>query len=51
MGLLAANGEVEGSAIFEGKELVNLPNAELNKIRAECAVDSVCSRLFNLSNT
>ena len=35
MGLLAANGEVEGSAIFEDKELVNLPNAELNKIRAE----------------
>ena len=35
MGLLAAKGEVEGSAIFEGKELVNLPNAELNKIRAE----------------
>ncbi|MBF1220892.1 MAG: ABC transporter ATP-binding protein [Haemophilus parainfluenzae] len=35
MGLLAANGDVEGSAIFEGKELVNLPNAELNKIRAE----------------
>ena len=35
MGLLAANGEVEGSAMFEDKELVNLPNAELNKIRAE----------------
>ena len=35
MGLLAANGEVDGSAIFQGKELVNLPNAELNKIRAE----------------
>ena len=35
MGLLAANGEVEGSAMFEGKELVNLPNTELNKIRAE----------------
>ena len=35
MSLLAANGEVEGSAIFEDKELVNLPNAELNKIRAE----------------
>ena len=35
MGLLAANGEVEGSAMFEGKELVNLSNAELNKIRAE----------------
>ena len=35
MDLLAANGKVEGSAIFEGKELVNLPNAELNKIRAE----------------
>ena len=26
---------MEGSAIFEGKELVNLPKAELNKIRAE----------------
>lgn len=35
MGLLAANGTVEGSAIFQGKELVNLPKAELNKIRAE----------------
>ena len=35
MGVLATNGEVEGSAMFEGKELVNLPNAELNKIRAE----------------
>ena len=35
MGLLAANGTVEGSAIFEDKELVNLPKAELNKIRAE----------------
>ena len=35
MGLLAANGTVEGSAIFGGKELVNLPKAELNKIRAE----------------
>lgn len=35
MGLLADNSEVEGSAIFEGKELVNLPKAELNKIRAE----------------
>ena len=35
MGLLAANGEVEGSAIFQGTELVHLPNAELNKIRAE----------------
>ena len=35
MGLLATNGTVEGSAIFEGKELVNLPKAELNKIRAE----------------
>ena len=35
LGFLAAFGVVEGSAIFEGKELVNLPNAELNKIRAE----------------
>lgn len=34
MGLLADNGKVEGSAIFEGKQLVNLPKNELNKIRA-----------------
>ena len=34
MGLLAANGIVSGSAKFRGKELVNLPTAELNKIRA-----------------
>ncbi|AUI65326.1 MULTISPECIES: ABC transporter ATP-binding protein [Glaesserella] len=34
MGLLAANGIVSGSAKFRGKELVNLPTSELNKIRA-----------------
>ncbi len=34
MGLLAENGYVSGSAKFNGKELVNLPNSELNKIRA-----------------
>ena len=35
MGLLAANGEVSGSALFDGKQLVGLPVKELNKIRAE----------------
>ncbi|NBH75880.1 ABC transporter ATP-binding protein [Rodentibacter pneumotropicus] len=35
MGLLAQNGKVSGSAIFDGTQLVNLPTAQLNKIRAE----------------
>ena len=35
MGLLAANGIVSGSALFDGIQLVNLPTAKLNKIRAE----------------
>lgn len=35
MGLLAKNGVISGSAKFEGKEILNLPEHELNKIRAE----------------
>lgn len=35
MGLLAPNGKVSGSAMFNGTQLVNLPTNELNKIRAE----------------
>lgn len=35
MGLLAKNGQISGSARFEGKEILNLPEKELNKIRAE----------------
>ncbi|SHO55940.1 ABC transporter ATP-binding protein [Vibrio quintilis] len=34
MGLLAKNGKISGSAQFEGKEILNLPEKELNKIRA-----------------
>lgn len=34
MGLLANNGRVSGSAMFEGKEILNLPEHELNTIRA-----------------
>ncbi|KLV04720.1 oligopeptide transporter ATP-binding component [Photobacterium aquae] len=35
MGLLAKNGMIGGSAKFEGREILNLPEKELNKIRAE----------------
>jgi oligopeptide transport system ATP-binding protein len=35
MGLLAKNGHISGSARFEGKEILNLPEAQLNKVRAE----------------
>ena len=35
MGLLADNGRIEGSAKFNGKEILNLPKKELNRLRAE----------------
>ena len=35
MGLLAKNGMISGSAKFEGREILNLPEKELNRIRAE----------------
>lgn len=35
MGLLASNGHIKGSALFNGKEILNLPEKKLNKIRAE----------------
>ncbi len=35
MGLLAKNGKIYGSAGFHGREILNLPEKELNKIRAE----------------
>ena len=33
MGLLAKNGRAEGSVLFKGKEILNLPVKELNEIR------------------
>ncbi|UOO76885.1 oligopeptide ABC transporter ATP-binding protein OppD [Neisseria sp. Dent CA1/247] len=35
MGLLAKNGQTSGSAVFNGREILCLPERELNKIRAE----------------
>lgn len=35
MGLLADNGRIEGSARFNGNEILNLPTQELNHLRAE----------------
>lgn len=34
MGLLAANGRIDGEAWFNGKPLLNLPERELNRLRA-----------------
>ncbi len=35
MGLLAANGRTGGSAHFNGKSILNLPEAQMNRLRAE----------------
>ncbi len=35
MGLLAKNGYTSGKALFNGKDILQLTNAELNKVRAE----------------
>ena len=35
MGLLAKNGRTQGSVLFEGKEILGLPEKQLNRIRAE----------------
>src|SRR4051812_8741202 len=35
IGLLAKNGYSSGSVKFEGQEILNLPEAKLNKVRAE----------------
>lgn len=35
MGLLARNGKIGGSAIFNGREILNLKEKALNKMRAE----------------
>ncbi|MFD1803415.1 ABC transporter ATP-binding protein [Mixta tenebrionis] len=35
MGLLASNGTITGSARFNGSEILNLPEKQLNRLRAE----------------
>ncbi|MBK4713919.1 MULTISPECIES: ABC transporter ATP-binding protein [Tenebrionibacter/Tenebrionicola group] len=35
MGLLAANGRASGTARFNGKNILNLPQAQMNRLRAE----------------
>ena len=35
MGLLARNGRASGQVIFDGPQLIGLPEAELNRVRAE----------------
>lgn len=35
MGLLADNGRASGRAVLDGQDILNLPSAKLNKIRAE----------------
>ncbi len=35
MGLLAKNGRINGSAMFNGREILNLREKELNRMRAE----------------
>jgi len=35
MGLLAKNGQTHGSAKFEGREILNLSEKEMNKVRAQ----------------
>lgn len=35
MGLLARNGRIGGSALFNGNEILNLPEKQLNRLRAE----------------
>jgi ABC-type microcin C transport system duplicated ATPase subunit YejF len=35
MGLLASNGRARGSAKYRGKELIGLPDRQLNKVRGE----------------
>src|SRR3569833_4111095 len=35
IGLLAKNGYSSGNVLFEGQEILGLPEAKLNKVRAE----------------
>lgn len=48
MGLLATNGRIGGSATFNGREILNLPERELNTLRAEqiSMIDDLAKSLY-----
>ena len=51
MGLLAANGRIGGSATFNGEQILNLPEHELNKLRQTCRESALMFMTSSSNNT